>query len=154
MPIELIRWAHILGATVLLGTGAGIAFFMVMAHQTKDAKIISHVAGTVVIADWIFTASTVVVQPITGVWLAASMGWPLTSTWIIWSVGLYVFTGAFWLPVVWIQHPLRDMARLAADTDNPLPDQYFKLYRIWFACGFPAFIAVLAIIWLMIARPI
>jgi hypothetical protein len=53
----LLRWFHLIGAAVLLGSGAGIAFFMVMAHRTRDARLIAHTAGTVVIADWLFTAS-------------------------------------------------------------------------------------------------
>lgn len=151
--VEFLRWVHVIGATVLLGTGAGIAFFMVMAHRTKDPVLIAHVAGTVVIADWIFTASAVVLQPITGLLLARAIGWPLTQGWLLTSIGLYVFIGMFWIPVVWIQGQLRDMARSAAAAGEPLPERYFRLYRIWFAFGFPAFFAVLAIVWLMTARP-
>ncbi|PWE17531.1 DUF2269 domain-containing protein [Marinicauda salina] len=149
----LLRWVHVIGAAVLLGTGAGIAFFMVMAQRTRDAGLIAHVAGTVVIADWVFTASAVVIQPITGIALAHLVGWPLTEPWVLVSLGLYVMVGGFWLPVVWIQHRLRDLARAAAETGSDLPDAYHRLYRVWFACGFPAFAGVLAILWLMIARP-
>ncbi len=150
----LLRWAHILGATVLLGTGAGIAFFMVMAHRTRDPQLIAHTASIVVIADWIFTASAVIVQPVTGVLLARAIGWPLTEAWLVASVGLYVFTGLFWLPVIWLQHQLRDIARQSVRSGTSLPDRYYALYRLWFACGFPAFFAVLAIVWLMVSRPV
>jgi uncharacterized membrane protein len=98
--VELLRWIHVLGATVLLGTGAGIAFFMLMVHRTAEPAIIAHVAGTVVIADALFTATAVVVQPITGILLAKAMGWPLATPWIMWSLALYVGTGVCWLPVV------------------------------------------------------
>ena len=151
--IDLLRWLHVIGATVLIGTGAGIAFFMVMAHRTRDARIVAHTAGIVVIADWLFTASAVVIQPITGALLASAIGWPLLSGWVLWSLLLYLFVGAFWLPVVWMQHQMRDLARAAAASHAPLPARYHRLYRACFACGFPAFIAVLAILWLMIARP-
>ena len=154
MWIELLRWAHVIGATVLLGTGAGIAFFMVMAHRTRDAKLIAHTADTVVIADWLFTAAAVVIQPITGYLLAREIGWPLTDGWLMWSLILYFVVGVFWIPVVWIQHQLRDMARLAVQNSNELPPRYDRLYKIWFACGFPAFIAVLIILWLMVNRPV
>ena len=153
MLIDTLRWLHVIGATVLFGTGAGIAFFMVMAHRTRDAALIAHTAGVVVIADWVFTASAVVLQPITGTWLALALGWPLTEGWLALSIALYILTGAFWLPVVWIQKELRDMARTAAATGSVLPARYHRLYRIWFACGFPAFFAVLAILWLMLTRP-
>lgn len=152
--VHLLRWAHILGATVLIGTGAGIAFFMMMAHRTRDARIIAHTAAVVVIADWIFTASAVVLQPVTGALLASAMGWRLSEFWIVASLGLYVLIGAFWLPVVWIQHRMRDLARAAAASGEALPEAYFRLCRIWFACGFPAFAAILVIVWLMITRPV
>lgn len=149
----LLRFLHVLGAAVLLGTGAGIAFFMVMANRTRDPRLIAHVAGTVVVADLLFTATAVVAQPVTGVLLALSTGWPLTQPWILVAVGLYVFTGLCWLPVVWLQMRLRDLARTAAANGEALPPAYFRLYRYWFALGFPAFAAVLAILWLMLVRP-
>ncbi|MGY5807692.1 DUF2269 family protein [Rhizobium sp. LEGMi198b] len=153
MTEELLRLVHVVGATVLFGTGAGIAFFMVMAHRTGDPKLIAHVAATVVIADTIFTATAVVFQPVTGYLLAQSIGWPLEEGWIALSLLLYVLTGVFWLPVVWIQIRLRDLARTASATGTPLPSAYHRLYRIWFACGFPAFFAVIGILWLMLNKP-
>ena len=153
MNADLLRYLHILGATVLFGTGAGIAFFMVMAVRTRNAKLVAHVSNTVVVADTLFTATAVIAQPVTGYLLARTIGWPLTEGWIILSMALYVLTGLFWLPVVWIQIRLRDLARKAAADELPLPPHFDRLYNIWFACGFPAFFAVMAIIWLMIARP-
>lgn len=150
---ELIRAAHVIGATVLLGTGAGIAFFMVVARRTENPSLIAHVAETVVIADTVFTATAAIFQPITGYILARLIGWPLTQGWVWVSLLLYVFVGLFWLPVVWIQMKLRDIARASAAAGSRLPPRWFSLYRIWFACGFPAFFAVIAIIWLMLTKP-
>ncbi len=151
---ELLRWLHLIGATVLFGTGAGIAFFMLMAHRTGDVRIIAHTAGTVVVADWLFTATSVVAQPVTGVLLALEIGWSLTEGWILLSLALYVMVGAFWLPVVAIQIRMRDLARKSVADGALLPDAYHRLFKIWFACGFPAFAGVLAILWLMSARPV
>ena len=149
----LLKWLHVIGATVLLGTGAGIAFFMLMAHRTGDAAIVAATARIVVIADIVFTTTAVIAQPITGVLLARSVGYALTEGWILASIALYLFTGAFWLPVVWMQARMRDLAQAAAAAGTALPDEYHRLFRRWFAFGFPAFTAVLAIFWLMIARP-
>jgi uncharacterized membrane protein len=149
----ILKFLHVIGATVLLGTGAGIAFFMLMAHRTGDARVVAAVARIVVVADYVFTASAVILQPITGVLLARAAGYPLTEGWIVASIALYLFTGAFWLPVVWMQARMRSLARAAADAGEPLPAAYHRLFRWWFAFGFPAFTAVLAIFWLMIARP-
>jgi uncharacterized membrane protein len=151
--IAFLLWLHVIGATVLLGTGAGIAFFMLMAHRTGDAKLVAHVAGTVVTADFVFTTSAVLLQPITGLLLAAEVGWPLTTSWIVLSLSLYVMTGLFWIPVVFIQLRMRDLARQAARNNYALSPVYYRLFRIWFACGFPAFAAVLAILWMMLAKP-
>ena len=91
--IDLVRYAHIIGAVTLLGTGVGIAFFMVMANQTGDAAIIAHVARSVVIADTIFTATAAILQPITGIFLAHHYGWPLFEGWVLVSLLLYIFVG-------------------------------------------------------------
>ena len=151
--VDVLRWLHVIGATVLLGTGAGIAFFMLMAHRTRDPHIIAHVAGSVVLADLVFTTTAVIAQPLTGWALARSIGWPLSEGWIVVSIALYVLTGVFWLPVVWIQMRLRDLARAADNAGGQLSPAYDRLFRVWFACGFPAFFAVLAIFWLMATRP-
>lgn len=148
-----LRWLHVIGACVLLGTGAGIAFFMLMAVRTARPALIAHVASTVVIADTLFTATAVILQPLTGYLLAREIGWSLTEGWIVLSLILYVVVGLFWLPVVWIQIQLRDMARQADAQGTALPERFHRLYRIWFAAGFPAFAAVIAIVWLMLARP-
>ena len=149
----ILKYLHVIGSTVLLGTGAGIAFFMLMAHRTGDAAIIAATARIVVAADYLFTATAVVAQPVTGLLLARHIGYPLTEGWIAVSILLYLVTGAFWLPVVWMQSRMRDLAAAAASAGAPLPEQYHRLYRWWFAFGFPAFFAVLVIFWLMIARP-
>lgn len=153
LTADILRWLHVIGACVLLGTGAGIAFFMLMAHRSRDPHIIAHTARVVVVADALFTATAVVAQPVTGYLLARAIGWPLTEGWIVVSLALYVLTGLFWLPVVWIQARLRDLAAEAARQRRELPQRYHRLFRIWFACGFPAFLAVLAILWLMLTRP-
>lgn len=149
----ILKYLHVVGATVLLGTGAGIAFFMLLAHRTGNPGVIAAVARIVVKADFIFTASAVVVQPITGWLLARLLGYPLTQGWILVSLILYVVTGLFWLPVVWMQLRMRDLAEAAVSSGTELPAQYHRLFRWWFACGFPAFAAVAGIFWLMITRP-
>lgn len=149
----ILKYLHVIGAAVLLGTGAGIAFFMLLAHRTGNAAVIAGVARIVVIADFLFTASAVIVQPVTGWLLAREVGYPLTEGWIVLSIILYIITGLFWLPVVWMQARMRDLARASVENDSPLPETYHRLFRWWFAFGFPAFAAVAAIFWLMIMRP-
>ena len=148
-----LKLLHIIGACVLLGTGAGIAFFMLMAHLTGRAAVVAEVARIVVIADFVFTATAVVLQPVTGALLAAVAGYRLDEPWIVASVVLYLVTGAFWLPVVAMQLRMRDLARAASREGAALPPAYHRLFRWWFAFGVPAFAAVIAILWLMIAKP-
>jgi uncharacterized membrane protein len=149
----VLKYLHLIGASVLLGTGAGIAFFMLMAHLSKNTAVIAGVGGIVVIADFLFTATAVVLQPVTGVLLAWKAGHSLTDGWIMLSVALYLLVGAFWLPVVWMQMKMRDLARDAVARGAPLPERYHRLFWTWFAFGFPAFGAVLVIFWLMMTRP-
>jgi uncharacterized membrane protein len=137
-----------------LGTGSGIAFFMLMAHRSGNAAFIARTAGLVVLADAIFTATAVILQPITGYLLMRLTGATFAESWLVVSLVLYLVAGAFWLPVVWIQIRLRDLARTAADAGAPLPPSYHRLFRIWFLFGFPGFGAVLAILFLMIAKPV
>jgi uncharacterized membrane protein len=151
--LVVIRFIHVLGACVLIGTGAGIAFFMVAAHRTKDAASIAHTASTVVVADTLFTATAAVLQPITGVALAWGIGWSLLEGWLIASTALYIVIGLFWLPVVYIQIQMRDEAFASVKNAAPLSPRYFNLYRIWFACGIPAFIAITMLLWLMLMKP-
>jgi uncharacterized membrane protein len=148
-----LKLLHILGATVLFGTGLGIAFFMLMAHRTRDAALIAHTARIVVIADVLFTATAVVIQPLSGLWLAEHIGFSLNEPWLAISLGLYLLVGACWLPVVWIQIQLRNLAAAAARDGTPLPPRYHRLFRIWFALGWPAFAGVIAIFALMVWKP-
>ncbi|MGE0716701.1 MAG: DUF2269 family protein [Alphaproteobacteria bacterium] len=150
---SLVKALHVVGAAVLLGTGAGIAFFMLMAHRTGDVATIAHTAGVVVLADTLFTLTAVIAQPATGALLAHMAGFPLFEGWVALSLVLYGVVGLFWLPVVWMQIRMRDIARAAAKAGAPLPGTYGCLFRWWLAFGFPAFAAVLAIIWLMVAKP-
>ena len=149
----MLKYFHVVGASVLLGTGAGIAFFMLVAHRMADPVVIAGVARIVVIADFIFTASAVVLQPVTGALLIWWIGYSPTDGWIVLSIILYLITGAFWVPVVFMQIQMRDLAREAAHYGRPLPEEYHRIFRRWFIFGFPAFAAVLGIFWLMIARP-
>ena len=149
----LLKFLHLIGTAVLFGTGVGIAFFLLLAHRTKKAAIVAAVARIVVIADFLFTATAVVVQPVTGVLLAVEIGFSLREGWIVLSILLYLLVGALWIPVVFVQIRMRDLAAAAAEQGGVLPAEYHRLFRLWFAFGFPAFGAVLAIIWLMIAMP-
>lgn len=149
----LVKILHVIGACVLLGIGAGIAFFMLMAHRSGDPRIIAHTAGIVVLADTVFTATAVAAQPVTGLLLVEMGGHSLLDGWVLASLVLYGVTGLFWLPVVWMQLRMRQLARRAVAEGAPLPPAYHRLFRLWFAFGFPAFAAVLGIIALMVLRP-
>ncbi|MBO6765625.1 DUF2269 domain-containing protein [Maricaulis sp.] len=147
----IARLVHILSACVLFGSGAAIAFFMLMAWRSGERAGFALASRHVVLADWLFTASAVVIQPLSGIALAHLAGWPLTAPWLLASYGLYGFIGACWLPVVWIQYRVRD--RLAAAEGEAVPPEVHRLMRIWFVLGWPAFAALIAIFVLMITKP-
>ena len=114
----LIKYLHLLGAIVILGTGSGIAFFMLMAHRSRDPAFIAATAATVVIADVLFTLSAVILQPVTGGVLMALSGTTLAERWLVTSLGLYAVAGLFWIPVIFMQIEMRDLARAAAAQSN------------------------------------
>ena len=149
----LVKYLHVLGAIVILGTGTGIAFFMLMAHRTGNAEFIARTASVVVIADAIFTLSAVILQPVTGGLLMMLSSTSIAERWILASLALYAIAGLFWIPVVFMQIEMRDLARKAAEQCVVLPERYFVLFRRWFAFGFPGFGATMLILWLMIAKP-
>jgi uncharacterized membrane protein len=150
----IVKLVHVLSGAVLFGTGAGIAFFMWAADRTKDVRAVAAVARIVVIADFVFTASAVVVQPLTGLVMMGLEGWRLSEPWLLTSIGLYLVTGACWLPVVAFQMEMRRLAEAAAAASEPLPQRYHTLYRRWFILGWPAFAAVIAIYALMLFKPV
>lgn len=154
MDYVVVKWLHILSSTFLFGTGIGSAWYMLFANVSRDVRAIAVVSKYVVIADWLFTATTAVVQPATGYYMVRLAGYPMSSRWIMWSLMLYVLAGACWLPVVWLQMRLRDMAAEAARDGTPLPPLYWKYFRTWVALGVPAFIAFVFIFWFMVAKPI
>jgi uncharacterized membrane protein len=148
-----IEYLHVLGAIVILGTGTGIAFFMLMAHRSGEAAFIAKTAEIVVTADFLFTLTAVLLQPLTGgllMWLSATS---ITEGWLMTALALYALAGLFWVPVIFMQIEMRDLARAAVAENVPLPPRYFALFRYWFLCGIPGFGSVMAILWLMIAKP-
>jgi uncharacterized membrane protein len=153
MTYQLLQYIHIVSSTLLFGTGLGTAFHGLLAYRTRDPRVIAAVGRSVVLADWLFTAPAVIVQPITGLAMASIAGWPLTSGWLGLSILLYIFVGACWLPVVWLQIKMRRLACKSLETGTPLPKRYYSYLRIWFLLGWPAFTAVLAIFYLMIVKP-
>ena len=153
MDYVVVKWLHILSSTFLFGTGIGSAWYMLFANVSRDVRAIAVVAKYVVVADWLFTATTAVLQPLTGFYMIHLAGYPLHSKWIMWSLVLYVIAGACWLPVVWLQIRMRDMALDAARTDGELPALYWRYFRIWVTLGVPAFLAFVLISWLMVAKP-
>ena len=153
MTYLILKYVHILSSTLLFGTGLGTAFHGYLAQRSNDVRTIAIVCRNVVLADWLFTAPSVVVQPVTGVALALNAGFPLTSGWLMAAMILYGFVGACWLPVVWLQIRMHRLAENALKAGAPLPAIYYTYARYWFWLGWPAFVGVLAIFYLMIFKP-
>lgn len=149
----LVKWLHILSSVVLVGTGFGSAFYMFFGNRSGSVAAQAVISRLVVRADWWFTTPAAVFQPLSGLWLAHAAGWPLSSTWLLLAVLLYVFAGACWLPVVWLQLRMSRMAHEAGRDGTPLPAAFDRYRRWWEGLGYPAFFAMLAIFYLMVAKP-
>ncbi|WP_119156006.1 DUF2269 family protein [Caldimonas tepidiphila] len=153
MEYQIAKWLHILSSTLLFGTGIGSAYYMLTASLTRDVRAIAVVVRKVVLADWLFTTTTIVFQPLSGFYLAHLAGFPLTSRWLMWTYALYLLAGACWLPVVWMQIRMRDMAEQAVRSGGELPPLYWRMMRWWVALGIPAFFALVVVFWLMVVKP-
>lgn len=153
-PYLLVKWVHILSSTILFGFGAGTAWYLFNAHLTRDPATIASVGRMVVRADWIFTGTSGVVQPVSGILLVYLAGYSLTESWLLVTYALYVLAFACWAPVVALQIKAQRLAQAAADTDSSLGPDYDRAMRLWFVLGWPAFIALLGVFWLMVAKPV
>jgi uncharacterized membrane protein len=153
MSYLVVKWLHVVASTLIFGTGIGSAFYLLVTTLSKDVRAIASVARTVVWADLLFTATAAVFQPLSGWYMLHLADMPARTRWIAWSIGLYALAIACWLPVVWIQMRLRDLAADAALHDAPLPPAYWHWFRWWVALGVPAFFSFVAIFYLMTVKP-
>lgn len=153
-PYLLAKWLHVLSSTVLFGTGIGTAFQMVWVMRRADPHQVHGVASGVVVADWLFTTPAGLVQPATGLWLIWLAGWSLTEPWLLLTYALYLLAFLCWAPVVHLQIRIRDLAAQAESQGTALPPEAYRAFRLWFALGWPAFIALMVVFWLMVTKPL
>jgi len=149
----LIKWVHILSSMLMVGTGFGSAFYMFFANRSGSLAAQAVVCRLVVRADWWFTTPTVIIQPLSGLWMAHLAGWSLATPWVMSSIGLYVLAGVCWLPVVWLQLRMAEMSRHAHEQQQPLPALYTTYARRWEWLGYPAFVAMVGVFYLMVNKP-
>ena len=154
MTYLTLKYWHIISAFLLFGTGLGSAFYKWMADRSSNIQHIAITNKNVVLADWIFTTPTIILQPITGLWMAFLVNLPLTTPWITTSIGLYIFAGLCWIPVVYLQIAMQKMAEQALSSGTNLPPLYWTYTRFWFFLGVPAFVAITAIVLLMVHKDI
>ncbi len=154
MEYLTIKTLHILSAILLFGTGLGSAYYKFITDRSNSLPAIAVTNRHVVLADWLFTTPTVIVQPITGLWMAHLAGWPLDTLWIWLSIALYLLAGFCWLPVVWLQIRMRDEAEAAHTANRSLDAHYWRDARRWFWLGVPAFTAMVAVVFLMVRKPL
>jgi uncharacterized membrane protein len=150
---EWLKLIHILSSVLMVGTGFGSAFYMYMANRSKNLQAQLIVTRLVVKADWWFTTPTIIIQPVSGIAMIYLAGWPMDASWLLWSYTLYGLAALCWLPVVWLQIQMRDMAAIASSTSSTLPATFWRYARYWEYLGYPAFIAMMLIYWLMVSKP-
>lgn len=149
----LVKTLHILSSTVLFGTGLGIAFFFWMGGRADSDEAAYFAARCTVIADFLFTATAVLLQPLTGVWLIWTAGFDPFDHWLVVSYCLYLLAGLCWIPVVFLQLGIRDQLKhkiAGGEFDDAL---YRHRRRLWFWLGWPAFISLILVFHLMVGKP-
>lgn len=150
----LLKWAHILSSVLLVGTGFGSAFYLYFIHRTKNVQAIAEVSRLVVRADYWFTTPAVIIQPLTGYVMMSMTGYTFSQPWLAWTLACYVLAGICWLPVVWLQLRMSEMASAAVHGNAYLPNHYWQYARYWEWLGYPAFIAMLGVYGLMVFKPV
>lgn len=150
----IVRTIHILSAAILFGTGIGIAFFMFRSWFTDNLQEKLYAAKNTVLADYLFTLPAVIMQPLSGIALIHMVGYDWTDLWLMLTYGIYIIAGLCWLPVVWIQIQLKKIVAECVENGTELPARYTRLFKIWFALGWPAFIGLVVVFYLMVAKPV
>jgi uncharacterized membrane protein len=153
MDYLTVKFIHVLSSVALVGTGFGTAFYLFFANRSGSVAAQAVVSHWVVKADTWFTTPAVIVQPLSGFYMVYLAGFPLTTPWLMWAIGLYLLAGACWLPVVWLQLKLRDMAHIAHSQGTSLPALYSQYARLWEILGYPAFLAMVGVFYLMVVKP-
>ncbi|MDK1288668.1 DUF2269 family protein [Pseudoalteromonas umbrosa] len=152
-PYFIAKFIHILAAIVVMGTGAGIAFFMFMANRSNNPQAIYVTTQHVVLGDWLFTTPAVITQIISGLYLMHLLGYAFDSPWFLTVAGLFAFIGLCWLPVLKIQYRLRALAQFEQQKGE-VSAEFKKLMRRWTLLGIPAFTAILVLLALMVFKPL
>jgi uncharacterized membrane protein len=150
-----LKTLHIVSSTVLFGTGIGTAFFMWMVNRSGNRQAMAVVTRHVMKADLFFTTPSVIIQPLSGLALMALAGFPMQfapMNWLGLSLLLYIVAGACWLPVLWLQWKMHQLAALHP-ADPSLPAAYWRYERAWTLLGVPAFVSLVVVFWLMVAKP-
>lgn len=148
-----LKYIHILSSTILFGTGIGTACVMLYGHYTQKISAMAVINDYVVKVDWLFTGISGFIQPLTGFWMVYLLGYPLNSLWLIGSILGYSFTALCWFVVVYLQVKIRDITIAAAQENTPLPPAYYRYFKWWFFLGWPAFISLLGVFYLMVMKP-
>lgn len=149
----LLKTVHVISSVLLVGTGFGSAFYLYFANRSGSLQAKAVVCRLVVRADTWFTTPAVIIQPVTGIWMALLAGWPLETPWLLAAMLLYAVAGACWLPVVWLQWKMSRMAAAAVAGGTSLDPFYDRYALSWERLGYPAFIAMLLVFYLMVNKP-
>lgn len=148
-----LKFIHVISSTILFGTGIGTACVMFYGHHLTEIKARAAINRYVVLADWIFTAPSAVIQLVTGLLMVYVAGYSFSALWIWGSLLGYIIAAACWLPVVSLQIQMRNMTNFAENSGSALPAAYQRYYNYWFALGWPAFISLLIVFYMMTNKP-
>ncbi len=152
MSYEILKLIHLLSMLLLLGVGGGSAFYKYITDKKGSLEAIVHINRQVVLADWLFTTPSAIIQPLSGIALAHLLGYSLSTPWILYSLILFSFSGVLWLGAVYLQIQMRNLSMDCLEHKKALPSLFFRYAKIWFLLGIPSFLAMLGVMLLMVFR--
>ncbi len=150
----LLKSLHVLGAVIFLGNIIVTAWWKVMADRTGEPRIIAFAQRQVTLTDFVFTAGGVALILATGVGNTASHQMDIWHTrWLAWGMGLFIVSGVIWVAVLILVQFLQARIARAFAGGSPIPEQYWRLGRVWMIFGIVATVLPLVNIYWMVFKP-
>lgn len=148
----ILKSIHVIGVILFVGNIAITGWWKAMADRTRDPRILAFAQRQVTLTDWVFTLGGIVLLAVSGALSAIVGGFAPTTPWLQWGSALFILSGVIWVAaLVPLQTKLGRMAKAFA-VSGAIPDQYWKLERLWVVFGVIATVLPLATVVVMVLK--
>ena len=150
----LAKSLHIFGAVIFLGNIVVTAVWKALADRTRNPAVIAYSQRLVTITDFLFTALGAALVLITGwFFLARNFGGVNNVYWLSWGFWLFIASGVLWVAVLIPVQIMQSKLAKTFQSEHEVPEQYWRLSRVWEVVGTIAVILPFSVLYLMIFKP-